>query len=335
MDQVDRVAPLQIDNIKTLIHRIGNTPMREISLIIQETTRKIHLKLEGANPCGSIKDRTADSLITDLENRGRLNHQSILIESTSGNLGVALAAIARCKGYKFLAVVDPKISPELLAKMRMLGAEIDMVEELDSTGGYLLSRLARVCTLCASSHQLVWTNQYANPANPRAHFHGTGPEIFRQMQGRIDVLFVPVSTGGTLAGIGRYLRQVSPRTQIMGVDVVGSVVFGTPPGKRLLTGIGSGQQSHFITSDLYDGHILVSDQEAFTSCRRLFYTTGIKVGGSSGAVLAACSRYLEKHPQVDRVVCLCADRGENYESTIYNDSWLAEKGMWSHFASDL
>jgi N-(2-amino-2-carboxyethyl)-L-glutamate synthase len=317
---------VKLGDIKTVIHRIGNTPMREISLTIRGIPRKIHLKWEGANPCGSLKDRTAYSLITDLEDRGCLNRQSIVTESTSGNLGGALAAITRSKGYKFLAVVDPKTSPELLAKMGVLGAEIEMVDESDSTGGYLLSRLARVRALCASSHQFVWTNQYANPANPRAHFQGTGPEIYRQMQGKVDVLFVPVSTGGTLAGIGCYLRQVSPRTQIIGVDVEGSVVFGTPAGKRLLTGIGSSQQSQFITSDLYNEYILVSDQEAFTSCHRVFSTTGIKVGGSSGAVLAACSRYLEHHPQVDRVVCLCADGGENYSSTIYNEAWLAEKG---------
>src|SRR5215212_9387118 len=201
-----------------LSSRIGNTPLQSIYLIIDKTPRKVHLKLEGQNPAGSVKDRTAYALIQELEERGALNADSIIVESTSGNLGVALAHICRSKGLSFLAVVDPKATKENLARMRALGAQIEMVHQSDSAGGYLLARLERVKELCRSSARYVWTDQYSNPANPHAHYSSTGPEIYRQMGGEVSAVFAAVSTGGTLAGVGRYFREVSPATKIVGVD---------------------------------------------------------------------------------------------------------------------
>jgi 2,3-diaminopropionate biosynthesis protein SbnA len=287
--------------------RIGGTPMRAIDLCIGGARRRVHLKLEGNNPGGSIKDRTAESLVAHLEASGAVGPGSVLIDSTSGNLGVALAMIAQARGYGFIAVVDPKTTAENLAKMRRFGAQIDLVQRSDAQGGYLLSRLARVRELCAA-RGYIWTNQYASPANPRAHYASTAPEVYADMRGRVDVVFVAVSTGGTLAGIGRYFRERSPSTRVVGVDARGSVVFGGPPGPRLLTGIGSSQRSNFIQPDHFDEHHLVGDEEAFAFCRALFQATRIKVGGSSGAVLAACARYLARHPQARRVMCVCAER---------------------------
>src|SRR5262249_11191663 len=134
-------------------------------------------------------------------------------------------------------------------------------------------------------------------------------------------------TGGTLAGVGCFFREASPSTRIIGVDAYGSVVFGTPPAPRKLTGIGSSRQSSFLSADLYDAHMLVRDQEAFAFCRALYASAQLKVGGSSGAVLAGCAHYLQAHPQVSRVVCVCADRGENYASSIFSDEWLKQQGM--------
>lgn len=197
----------------------------------------------------------------------------------------------------------------------------------DEAGGYLLSRLARVRELCASSDRLVWPNQYANLANPRAHEEGTGPEILGQMEGELDAVFVPVSTGGTLAGIGRFLRRESPATRIVAVDAAGSVALGGRPGPRLLTGIGASRRSSFLTRDLYDERSLVGDAAAFAFCRALAAATGVRAGGSSGAVLAACARNLAAHPELEHVVCLCADRGESYASTIFNDRWLRRQRL--------
>lgn len=307
--------------------QIGNTPMARIVLTVRGRGRPVHLKLEGANPCGSLKDRTAASLIDDLERRGALARGSILVESTSGNLGVALAFLARRRGYRFVAVVDPKTTPENLARMHRLGASVELVETPDATGGYLLSRLERVRELCASSDAFVWPDQYTNPANPNAHEQQTGPELLDQLRGQVDAIFVPVSTGGTLAGIARCFRRESPLTLIVAVDAHGSVALGGRPGPRLLTGIGASRPSALLAPHLYDERVLIPDARAFALCRALAAQTGIRVGGSSGAALAACARVLAANPELERVACLCADRGEHYKSTIYADGWLAHNGI--------
>jgi 2,3-diaminopropionate biosynthesis protein SbnA len=307
--------------------QLGNTPMEAIYLVIEGMTRKIHLKLESENPTGSVKDRTGYGLIQALEAQNLLSQGSVVVESSSGNLGVALSCLCRVKGYTFIAVIDPKTTQENLAKMQAYGAHIEMVHQPDENGGYLLSRLERVRELCRSSHGYVWTDQYSNPANPQIHYLSTGPEIYRQMHGRVNALFMAVSTGGTLAGVARFFREVSRSTTIIGVDAHGSVVFGTPPAPRKLTGIGSSRPSSFITRDLYDLHMLVMDEEAFAFCRALWETKGIKVGGSSGAVLAACAKYLQAHPEVTDVVCVCADSGDNYANSIFNDDWVQMQGL--------
>ncbi|MEO7019449.1 MAG: 2,3-diaminopropionate biosynthesis protein SbnA [Ktedonobacteraceae bacterium] len=319
---LEEIVALPPTEEKKLLQESRETPLQAVYLTFCQHKCLVHLKLEGENPTGSMKDRTAYSLVQNLEKQGQLRPGSTIVESTSGNLGVALAFIARAKGYRFIAVVDPKTTPENLEKMRQLGAQIEMVTQFDVCGGYLLSRLQRVQELCQQSSEYLWTDQYNSPANPYIHYTQTGPEIYRQMQGQVDAVFVPVSTGGTLAGIGRFFREVSPTTQIIGVDAYGSVIFGTPPAPRKLTGIGSSRPSSFLHQGLYDTHMLIRDEEAFLFCRTLHATTGFMVGGSSGAVLAACTRYLAAHPVLERVVCVCADRGQSYASTIFDDDWI-------------
>ncbi|MEK6278968.1 MAG: 2,3-diaminopropionate biosynthesis protein SbnA [Acidobacteriota bacterium] len=327
MVEMEAILRLKPSALSSRINWIGNTSLKSIYLNIDGIARKVHLKLEGENPAGSVKDRTAIALIQHVEAQKLIKQGSVIIESTSGNLGVALALICRARGYQFLSVVDPKASRENVMRMRALGADIEQVHEADAKGGYLLARLARVQELCRKSDGYIWTNQYSNAANPQVHYSSTAPELHRQMNGRVDAVFVAVSTGGTLAGIGRFFREKSPATRVIGVDAKGSVVFGGLPGPRRLTGIGSAQQSNFITSDSYDEHMLIGDEEAFAFCRALLDMTGISVGGSAGAVLAACVKYLRNHPTVHRVACLCADRGENYSSTIFNDEWIKQQGL--------
>lgn len=310
-----------------LVARIGNTPIRPIRFLVEGKSRCVHLKLEGENPGGSIKDRTALSLLRSLERTGRLSTSGRLVESSSGNLAVALAMLARESGYRFTAVLDPKVTAENMYRLQELGAETAMVEVRDETGGYLLTRLARVRELLADDPGLLWTNQYTNAANPEAHYLSTAPEIFRQMEERVDAVFVAVSTGGTLAGIGRYFREASPDTRIIAVDTRGSIALGGSPGLRNLNGMGSSRRSEFVGAGLYDELAYVGDCEAFAFCRALDDAIGIKVGGSSGACLAACARYLQLHGEVERVVCVCADRGEHYASSIFSDSWLDRNGL--------
>lgn len=312
---------------RALATRIGNTPVQRIRLRIGGQSRSVYLKLEGHNPGGSIKDRTARSLLQSLEKTGRLGTGGRLVESSSGNLAVGLAMLARDRGYRFTAVVDPKVTAENMRRLHELGAETTMVERPDATGGYLLTRLARIRSMLAEDPGLFWTNQYANAANPRAHYLGTAPEVFRQMEQRVDAVFVAVSTGGTLAGIGRYFREASPDTRVVAVDARGSVALGGTPGDRKLTGMGSSRRSEFVNTDLYDELLYVADSEAFAFCRAVDAATGLKIGGSSGACLAACARYLQSHRGIERTVCICADRGEHYVSSIFNDSWLVRNGL--------
>jgi N-(2-amino-2-carboxyethyl)-L-glutamate synthase len=330
MTHFSAIQDLPRVELNNLVQGIGKTPLHPIRLLIKGQIRTVHLKLEGKNPTGSMKDRTGLSLIQNMEEQGLITASSSIIESTSGNLGVSLALICKARGYEFIAVVDPKTTRENIAKMEALGARIDLIQQADRNGGYLLSRLARVQELCAQNQRYVWTNQYANRANPSIHYLSTGPEIFQQMHKKVDVIFVPVSTGGTLAGIGRYLREVNPASIIVGVDAHGSVVFGGPSAVRKLTGIGSSRSSDFLTRDLYDEAIHVRDEEAFAFCSALHKKTGLKLGGSSGCVIFACACFLAEHPEMNDIVCVCADTGENYATTIFDPHWI-QKVSNEHF----
>jgi 2,3-diaminopropionate biosynthesis protein SbnA len=289
--------------------------------------RTIFMKLEGRTPSGSSKYRTAWFLLRDLERRGRLTASSIVVESSSGNLGVALAMLCRERGLPFVAVIDPKTSEENVARLRFLGAAIERIHAADGDGGYLSSRLRAVEQLCRSCVRYVWPDQYNNPANSLAHYMTTAPDIHRQSPRPIDLILVPVSTGGTLSGIARYFRSASPHTSVVAVDVVGSAALGGRPGPRLLTGIGSARRASLVTAEDYDRIHWISDHRALRFCRSVAAATGLKLGGSSGAVLAACAEELGAYPSFECAVCLCPDLGSNYESTIYNDDWLRQAGI--------
>jgi cysteine synthase A len=239
---------------------------------------------------------------------------------------VALAFLSQARGYRFTAVTDPKADPVMLEHMQSMGAAVLSVWEPDEAGGYLLSRLAMIRRLMAEDRALIWPNQYENPANPGIHYHATAPELCRQWPG-MDACFVAASTGGTLAGIGRYLKSASPSARVIGVDIRGSRVFGYPGGKRLITGIGSSRPSLFLRPGDYDDVLIVEDREAVTACHYLQDNLGIGLGGSAGAVVAACARYLEAHPEIAQPVCVCPDGRANYLNTLYNRTWLAEHGL--------
>src|SRR5205085_4400068 len=223
---------------------IGRTPLVEVGLRIDGQWRPVGLKLESYNPAGSIKDRTAYALLRSLEEMHQLHRGDRVVESTSGNLGVALAMISRERGYAFTAVVDPKVDPLVVDRMRSFGAEVVLVEEPDETGGFLLTRL-RVVDQMVSEEGMVWPNQYGNPANPAVHYHQTAPEVRRQ-QPNVDAVFLAASTGGTLAGLGRYFKAVNPRVRVVGVDVPGSRVFSAVQAPRVLNGVGSSFASQFL-----------------------------------------------------------------------------------------
>lgn len=303
--------------------QVGRTPIRIADFMIDGRWRKLWLKLEWHNPTKSIKDRTAVGLLKHLLAERQLNPGATLIESTSGSLGVALAFATQQLGINFIAVVDPNASKQNIARMQCFGAHIEMVDERDQVGGFLLSRLRQLRSLLDESDgRLVWTNQYSNPAGAMMHYRTTGPEIFEQLDGKVDAVLVAVSTGGSLAGIARYFRHVSPATQIVAIDAVGSVAIGGKPGPRDLNGIGSSLPSAFITPGLIDEQIWVSDAEAFAMCQFLRNEAEFFVGGSSGAVVYAAARYLIARPHMERVVCVLADSGSPYAQTIFDADWM-------------
>jgi len=285
---------------------------------------EVFLKLEGLNPSGSVKLKTAVGLIQDAEQRGLLGPGSRIIESSSGNLGLALASICTAKGYRFTCVVDPNTASSSMDQMRALGAEVVVVDWKDANGGYLESRISYIRTRLVAEPATVWLNQYANPANPRVHYEHTARSILKEL-GQLDYLFVGTGSSGTFVGCAEHLREHSPATKIVAVDAEGSVIFGTPPGPRSIPGLGASRRPELFRPELADEFLLVPEIEAVRACRRMAREHGLLVGGSTGSVLAAIRGYAPGFAAGSRIAAISPDLGERYLRTIYDDTWVAER----------
>lgn len=305
------------------------TPLRRVTARTGGRSSSGWLKLEMANPTGSVKFRTALSLLGTLDRAEPLVPGGTIVESTSGNLGLALAHLSSELGFRYVAVVDPKLPSATRHAMEAAGAEIVTVTVPDEQGGYLLARLRTVGELCAGSPTARWANQYGSPANPLVHREVTGPELVDQTGGRLDLVAVAVSTGGTLAGIGDCVRRAVPAARILAVDVAGSLATSGSAGEPyLLTGIGATRRSFFLRPRHYDRIVHVRDIDAIAACRMLEQDTGLALGGSAGAVLAACLPELagRSGPPPRLPVMLCPDGGAKYADTLYDDLWLDLRG---------
>jgi 2,3-diaminopropionate biosynthesis protein SbnA len=289
----------------------------------------VQLKLEGINIAGSIKLKTATQIVDDLEESGRLTGGMRIIESSSGNLGVALALICAERGYGFTCVTDPNASPAAVAKMRALGADVITVREQDPTGNYLGTRIKLIENMCRADPRLLWSNQYANASNWRAHYRTTAPEILAAFP-RVDYLVVGAGTTGTLMGCARYFREHSPRTVVVGVDATGSVTFGGRPAKRRIPGLGTSHRPPIADGSLIDELIMVDEVDAVRMCRRMA-RHGLPIGGSTGSVLHAVTVLSVRFAENSVVVAISADMAEKYLDTIYSDSWIEEAfpGAWA------
>ncbi|GAA2489775.1 2,3-diaminopropionate biosynthesis protein SbnA [Streptomyces thermolineatus] len=285
---------------------------------------QVFLKLEGFNPAGSIKLKTAVGLIEDAEKWGLLDSGSGVIESSSGNLGVALASVCAAKGYSFTCVTDPNTAPHNTALMRAFGAEVVRVDRRDANGGFLQSRIDYIQDRLREDPSLVWPNQYANPANPRVHYERTASAVLEELP-EVDQLFVGAGTTGTLMGCAEYFRQWSPRTRIVAVDTPGSVTFGFPPGRRHIPGLGTSRRPELCRPEAVDEVVMVPEAEAVRMCRSVARERGIALGGSTGSVLAAVVRKAGEIPPGSSVVALAPDTGERYLSTVYDDAWVEER----------
>jgi cysteine synthase A len=287
---------------------------------------RLLLKCEGMNLAGSVKLKAAMSMLDDAERAGLLTTGGRLVESSSGNLGIALAVAAAGRGYGFTCVTDVRCNPVTVQLMRALGADVEVVDTPLTDGGYLAARIARVRQLRALHPGWVWLNQYENPANWRGHYASTGPEIVAAL-GHVDVLFVGAGTCGTLMGVTRYLQEHSPGTRVVGVDSAGSVTFGGPPGVRHVPGLGAGVRPPMLDAARLDDVVVVDEVDTVRACRAMA-ARGFLFGGSTGTVVAGAVGWLARHGRdVDVAVAISPDLGERYLDTVYDDAWaLARYG---------
>lgn len=286
--------------------------------------RHLNLKLEGLNPAGSVKVRAAKSMINAAERNGTLRPDSVLIESSSGNLGVALSLIAAEKGIRFVCITDARCNQITANLMRALGTELIVIDTPDPERGFLGARLDLVHSLCAQDERYLWLNQYANPANWQARYEGTAPELL-ELDPEVDVIFLGVGTGGTAMGCARYFRDRGVRAQIVALDVVGSVTFGGPSASRLIPGLGAAVAPKIFDPSYFDDLIQVTETDTIRVCRTLA-SQGLLTGGSTGTVVAGALQWLEQHDpgKVMSSVGISPDMGDRYLNTIYNDHWVLE-----------
>lgn len=303
---------------------VGSTPMVRLDRCFPRHDVDILAKLEMLNPCGSMKDRPARFIVDEGLRAGWLRPGMRLVESTSGNLGVALAVVARMRGLTFTAVVDPNTSPTNLRLLELFGAEVEMVTEPDHAGGYLHARIDRARRLAEATPNALWVNQYANDLNWRSYYETLGQEILDATEGPLDYLVAAVSTTGSLHGVARKLREVHPRLRVVAVDAEGSVIFGGPPAPRRIPGFGASRVPEILRDEEIDQVVHVGDEESVAGCRRLAATEGILAGGSSGAVVAAITRLCAARRTPGRVVTILADRGERYLDLFHDEAGAAE-----------
>jgi 2,3-diaminopropionate biosynthesis protein SbnA len=283
--------------------------------------RPLFLKCEGFNFAGSIKIKAARSMVAAAERRGDLRPGSTLVESSSGNLGVALSLVAASSGYRFVCVTDSRCTLGARQLMETMGAEVRIVTEPHPEHGLLGARIALVRQLCAE-RGFVWLNQYENAGNWRAHYETTGPQIAEAFPDA-EVVFIGAGTTGTLMGCARYLREHRPGTRVVAVDTVGSVTFGTPPARRMIPGLGTGIRPPMLDASYVDDVLHVEEADTVRTCRALTQE-GFCFGGSTGTVVSGALSWLERHPDIGTAVAIAPDLGDRYLDTVYHDQWVAD-----------
>jgi cystathionine beta-synthase len=313
----------------SLTETMGNTPLLRLRSVTKGTARTgdVLAKIEYLNPGGSVKDRIALRMVETAEREGRLKPGGVIVEPTSGNTGVGLALVAQERGYHCVFTCPDKVAGDKIAVLRAYGAEVVVCPTSvppDHPDSYysVARRLAR------ETPNGWQPDQYANPDNPAAHYHWTGPEIWRQTDGRITHFVTGIGTGGTISGTGRYLKEVSAgRVRIIGADPEGSVYSGGSGRPYLVEGVGEDIWPETFDRNIADEVIAVSDAESFNMTRRLAREEGLLVGGSSGLAVAAALRVAARAEPDDVIVVLLPDGGRGYLSKIFNDAWMADYGF--------
>ena len=300
---------------KTIDGTIGNTPLVELTNIEKDLKldARIYGKIEAFNPAGSVKDRIAKEMIDDLEERGILKEDSVIIEPTSGNTGIALSSIATARGYRAIIVMPETMSIERRKLIKAYGAKLVLTEGAKGMKG----AVAKAEELSKTILNAVIPGQFINPANPATHYRTTGPEIYRDLDGKVDIFVAGVGTGGTLSGVGKYLREKNPYVEIIAVEPKGSPLLSEGrTGTHKIQGIGAGFIPETFDRDIYNRVIAVGDEDAFKAGRFVGKKEGILVGISSGATTwAAIELAKDSANKGKNIVAIMADTGERYLST--------------------
>lgn len=299
---------------------IGKTPLLELTHIEKELNLKARLlaKLEYFNPAGSVKDRVAKAMLDDAERSGKLTKDSVIIEPTSGNTGIGLASVAAARGYRIIIVMPDTMSVERRQLMKAYGAELVLSEGAKGMKG----AIAKANELAKEIPRSFIPGQFVNPANPKAHYETTGPEIFEDTDGRVDIFVAGVGTGGTITGVGKYLKEKNPDVKIVAVEPKSSAVLSTGvPGTHKIQGIGAGFVPDVLDTKIYDEVFPVDNDDAFSYGKLVGKKEGVLVGISSGAALYAAAE-IAKRPENEgkTIVVLFPDTGDRYLSTpLFND----------------
>ena len=319
---------------------VGNTPLVRMNSMTEGLKANVYAKVEFVNPGGSVKDRIAMHIIDEAERTGALKPGGTIVEATSGNTGAGLAMVAALRGYKTVFVLPDKQSEEKRAALRAWGARVVVtptnVEPDDPRSYYKTAE-----RIVEETPNSFYANQYHNPANPEAHYRSTGPELYEQMDGKIDVFIAGAGTGGTLSGVGKYLKEQNPDIQIVAVDPVGSLYYDyfhtgqlTQPHSYLLEGIGEDFLPSTMNFDFVDDVVRVNDHESFVATRRLVAAEGLFCGVSCGAAVAGGLKYLRRNDREGmNAVILLPDNGSRYLSKVYNDKWMEENGFMGESSS--
>ncbi|MCX4803089.1 2,3-diaminopropionate biosynthesis protein SbnA [Streptomyces sp. NPDC058682] len=284
----------------------------------------LYLKCEGLNLTGSVKLKAALEMVLAAERDGRLTPGAILVESSSGNLGIALSMIAASRGYGFLCVTDSRCNAASRRMMESLGARVLIISRPDKEHGLLGARIDYVQRLCSYDSRYVWLNQYTSPHNWLAHYRGTGPAIAAEFP-ELDVLFVGAGTTGTLMGCARYFRERERPVTVVAVDSIGSVTFGGPAAHRMIPGLGAGVKPRLLDTAFVDDVVMVSERDTLQSCHAMA-RRGFLFGGSTGTVVSGALRWLAARPQDEKItaVALAPDQGDRYLDSVYNPAWVAQ-----------
>ena len=329
----EEIAAMMKGAVHNVLEAVGSTPIVKLNKVGSHVAADIYVKCEYLNPGGSMKDRVAINIIRDYERRGLLKPGGTIVEATSGNTGMGLALVAAIRGYKCIFVMPDKMSEEKVKSLQAFGARVVIcptaVDPEDPRSYYSVSR-----RLAEETPGAVLANQYHNPANPGAHYLSTGPEIWEQTGGEIDVFCAGMGTGGTLSGCARYFKERKPEMKIVGVDPVGSLYYdyvktGTMvrPSPYKVEGIGEDFLPGTMNLGIIDEVVRVSDKDCFLMTRDLVRREGIYCGGSSGAAVAGAIKFAETVNKKMNIVVLLPDSAQKYLTKIFDDNWMRDNGF--------